>query len=164
VSKKDEAVAALKTANPRWSDKHVAFAYELMPTSNAWAYEKGTADRDKAHKWWLSKWTVWAVEMNLLPEGTPIPDAPVALPPTQSTRVNGVPISRIPTEAKQGINAPRPGTRAKEIWDACTEQSTKLGRQVTADEIIVVATAKDWNIGNVRTEHSRWRKFNYPKQ
>ena len=159
MTKKEEALAALKAANPKWSARHCRFAYQMMPTTIDWVYEKGTADREKAHQHWLSSWTAWAIEMNLLPEDTPIPEAPVALPSTNFERVNGVPVSRAPTETKQGINAPRPGTMAKQIWDLSDELSIKHGRQVTSEEMVVAATAKDWNIGNVKTEYSRWRKF-----
>jgi len=117
MTKKDEAIAAIKAANPRWSENHCKLAYELMPTTTAWAYEKGTSDRLKAEQYFLSKWTKWAIEMNLMPEDTVIPDHPVELPQARTTRVSGEPIKIV---TQQGINAPKPGTMAKQIWDQVT--------------------------------------------
>lgn len=171
-SRKEEALAAISAANPKWSTKHVSYAYEMMPTSNEAYYEKGTSQRDQARAYWLHKWTLWAIEMNIVPDDTPIPpatpypdgpsrrrSAPEPSPTTGASNPRAI-ATKDPSVTQQGIVAPRVGTVGRKIWDICDEVTTQHGREAKVEEILEVARTRGLNEGNAKTEFSRWRKFN----
>lgn len=152
MNRKDEAIAAIAAANPKWSERHVRYSYELMPTTVAWMHEKGSPER----AWWEARhahfWVRWAIEMNIIPDDTEVP----ALPNGDFTPVARSPsIRREPVVEQQGIGAPREGTMARKIWNMCSSLGTP-----TLDDVIAKATELGYNIGNTKTEFSRWRKFN----
>lgn len=170
MTKKEEAIAAIAAANPKWSEKHVAYAYELMPTSTAIYYEKGTKQHQDAHAHWLHKWTRWAIEMGLMPDDTVIPPDPGQPDSNFTRRRNRLIEGPNPTTAtgksdapkppsNSGVQAPREGTVGKKIWDVCDEVTIKHGREAKVEEVLEVAKSRGLNEGNTKTEFSRWRKF-----
>lgn len=168
-SKKEEGLAAIAAANPKWSKRHVQYAHTLMPTSSAVYYEKGSKEYKQAHAHWLHRWTLWAIEMNLLPDDTPVPPETEHPPSINARRsrntefaAGGSPVAKItlpPTEKSNDIKAPREGTVGKKIWDVCDEVTTHHGRQATVEEVLEIARTRGLNEGNTRTEFTRWRKF-----
>lgn len=155
-SRKEAALAAIQAANPKWSPRHVRAVYEMMPSTNAMYWEKGSPERtywELRHKHF---WTKWAIEMNILPDDTPIPPlidenyAPVAT-------MNAV-ARAIANEARvtqNGVREPRSGTIARKIWD----MSAAL-KDPSVDAAVAEGERLGLNIGNVKTEFSNWRKFN----
>lgn len=161
---RDQAIAAIKAANPKWSDRHVSYAYTLMPTSASYCFAEGTRERAQADAWFLFRWTKWAIEMNILPDDTPMPPE-VAWPDGAISRrrlaIVGGTDSRAPAAppGAPGRKMPTPGTIAARIWYIADEETKRLGRQATVDEVLAVARTQNLNEGNTRTEFSNWRKY-----
>lgn len=91
LQKKEQAIEAIRAANPKWSDKHVRYAYEMMPSTAAVYFQEGTVEHAYHKALHAHNWTKWAVEMNLVPEDTPIPPAPSTAAPVARARRNAPP-------------------------------------------------------------------------
>ena len=75
----DQAFAEVRAANPLWSDKHVRFAVQLMPTTDSFAHPEGTATRRQAERHHLESLHAWRIEMGLAQPGSfPLLPPPVA--------------------------------------------------------------------------------------
>src|SRR5262249_40951323 len=155
-------------ANPKWSARHVRYAYEMMPTSNASFYAKGTRERKYWEEYFMWEWTQWAIEMNLLPDDTQVPPKPDkdgslvlvsrrrAAIPDSTNPVANMPVA---PPGAPGRQAPKPGTVASRIWAIADQETARLGRQATIEEVLVVARTQNLNEGNTKTEFSSWRKY-----
>lgn len=167
---KNQALEALKAANPKWSEKHIRYAFELMPTSNEVYYAEGTPEHARARAAWWRRWTIWAIEMNIVPDDTPVPQG-ADEPEGPNTRRRGSKLTnvpptlgplqpaKIPAVESNTVRAPKEGTMGKKIWDICDELTTKHGREAKVEEVTAMARERGLNEGNSRTEFSRWRKF-----
>lgn len=58
-----------------------------------------------------------------------------------------------------GIRRPKPDTLCGKAWAIFDEISAKNGSAASIGESLKVAESKGLNLGNVRAEYARWRKF-----
>ncbi|MBB3861013.1 hypothetical protein GGQ88_002285 [Novosphingobium hassiacum] len=90
------------------------------------------------------------------------------VPPTTSIsagcsdwrRRTGVKTSKPPVREQNGITMPRPG-KCLDVWLAADELRREMGNNYKAisSRIQLESVQRGFNVGNVRTEMSRWKRF-----
>lgn len=66
---------------------------------------------------------------------------------------------KAPGEVRNGIEAPREGTVGQQIWKMCDDLWSIRKEPFTRMTMEMTAITRGFNLGNVATECSRWRKF-----
>ncbi|UPT53314.1 transcriptional activator FtrA domain-containing protein [Synechococcus phage Ssp-JY38] len=171
--KMKQAYADVARANPRWGPRLIKYALHIMPTPLTWIYEKGTRERELAEQHYKARLHAWLVEVNLmqpeqayqLPEGWVAPwsgERPNArrsrtAPPAERMQRES---NAAPANASNEIKRPRESSAGGKAWALCDELYEKHGRTPTPVEAGELAAQRGLNPGNVKTEMSRWRKFN----
>ena len=79
---------------------------------------------------------------------------------TDWRRRTGIKASKPPVLIQNGIQKPRPG-KCLDIWNAADELRDKMAGDYKAinAHIQAEAEARGFNLGNVKTEMSRWKRF-----
>jgi len=75
-------------------------------------------------------------------------------------RRTGIKASKPPVREQNGIEMPRPG-KCLDVWMAADELRCEIGDDYKAisSRIQSEAAHRGFNLGNVRTEMSRWKRF-----
>lgn len=138
-AKRDEAAAAVAAANPRWSDWHVKFMIERMPTraeDSRWVFPTGSPLRDRAEQLFIAQLHAWMVEVNLME-----PDAAYQLPQDFVSPYAEMNAPRI--RSQRGVREPRDTTATPRVAGAVKSGSKKLrvkqmleGGHITAAQIV----------------------------
>ena len=66
--------------------------------------------------------------------------------------------NRMPEQ--NGIRRPKPNTLCGRVWSLADEKSAELKQPVPIAVLLEEAAKYDLNVGNVKAEYARWRKFN----
>lgn len=99
--------------------------------------------------------------------GDPAAEAPgsaqAAAQAVAPSRAGARPRGRVrPSERPEqnGVTRPSPETLSGRAWAIYDELTAKTGSAALIGEALVIGRGEGLNVANMRTEHSRWRKFN----
>lgn len=174
---KEEALKAIRDANPKWPERLVRYAYEIMPTSYDYAYPAGSQQQAYAIADFKHRWMLWAISINVMPDDTPVPPKPLGTVDMLSGRMiqptvqrnalsRGVvtqPVEYVAPMAlsvimRNGMWPPKKDSVGEKIWQVAERLKTELG-SVPSVEDLVTACVTDGVTEGVESEYNRWIRY-----
>lgn len=66
---------------------------------------------------------------------------------------------KAPREEQNGVVRPKTESLCGQAWTACDDASANRGQPASIHEVLEIANERGLNIGNVKVEYARWKKF-----